>query len=215
MTRHDTTIAGPRRGRACDACHANKTKCDGGPQCSLCLKRNIECTYKLVDASIRGSLTPTVAGNESDEIHVATGEENGDFPMINESETDQGVSPDNINVQGRPQLRPDEFAIKILTRLTKDAANSSVPLEADYEITPTEEEWLTSNTKKYFTRFHETWPIVHSVTFYCEPRSFASLATVTMIALWLEDPEQLTEAAIRLHKTLMTRFLEELVRFPP
>lgn len=34
-----------RRERACNACHANKTRCDGGEQCSLCRRRKQTCVY--------------------------------------------------------------------------------------------------------------------------------------------------------------------------
>ncbi|XP_044716227.1 fungal specific transcription factor domain-containing protein [Hirsutella rhossiliensis] len=44
-----------RRGKACDTCHANKTKCDGGPQCSLCAKRGVACTYGRRDAAAAGA----------------------------------------------------------------------------------------------------------------------------------------------------------------
>lgn len=42
---HPAQATKPARTRACDACHANKTKCDGGPQCSLCKRRGIDCVY--------------------------------------------------------------------------------------------------------------------------------------------------------------------------
>lgn len=147
---------------------------------------------------------------DRDEIHVAIGgEDTVDIPM---SDTDQVVTSNNLNVQARTQVRPDETPMGMLARLTNDAANPAVSSEADYPITPTEEEWLTSTSQKYFTRLHETWPVVHSVTFYSEPSSFASLATVTMIALWLQEPEKLAEPVITLHKALMNRLFDDLVR---
>lgn len=44
MTVHDKGSE-LRREKACNACHANKTRCDGGEQCSLCKKRKQTCVY--------------------------------------------------------------------------------------------------------------------------------------------------------------------------
>jgi hypothetical protein len=65
-----STIAPPdaRRGRACDACFANKTKCDGGSRCSLCTKRGIDCSFtREIKVQIAEGLTD---GTQTPEINI-------------------------------------------------------------------------------------------------------------------------------------------------
>ncbi|XWW97548.1 hypothetical protein V2A60_005532 [Cordyceps javanica] len=50
---HGAVVPDSRKEPACDACHASKIKCDGGSRCSLCRKRDIECTYQRANLARR------------------------------------------------------------------------------------------------------------------------------------------------------------------
>jgi hypothetical protein len=225
MSRHDTsTEPDPRRGRACDACHANKTKCEGGPQCSLCAKRGVECTYKLVQKD-RGKENQSIeeespAAEEptppqpSTTAHVSK-EDNDDHSMSGvEEESSVGDVVTTVNQAHDPDPKQgekidDTFAV-ILARLTDKIESRATQLDADFETSEEEKEWFLDNTHHYFKRFHETWPVVHGPTFFWVVENcVASSATVVMIAAWLRG--QRTEWILKLHKTLCARFFEYLV----
>ncbi|KAI5462054.1 hypothetical protein BGZ63DRAFT_463172 [Mariannaea sp. PMI_226] len=216
MTRHDLTSTAndSRRGRACDACHANKTKCDGGKQCSLCSKRGISCTYKL--ASTNNKSNRVIAAASRNEVQPLT--DPASFIRIS---TAEGEIEDDTSTttSGTASTTPSDLTgnptAAGLSRLIDMVTSSTASLLDEFEILESDKGWITECTDEYFGKFHESWPIVHAPTFHLSPPSLGVTATVAMVGAWLRWPEQLKRVATDLHSKLMDKFFEELSKPAP
>ncbi|KAK7425152.1 hypothetical protein QQX98_000066 [Neonectria punicea] len=215
LTRHDLTSApDSRRGRACDACHANKTKCDGGTQCSLCSKRGISCTFKLASSNGRASGSPTGAKND-DQSTTDPALLSG--PSTTDEEMRQD-SPAAVPVGGlglESQHPSDNPAVVGLARLANILASRTTTLKADFQITDKDKGWFEASSDEYLGRFHEGWPVIHAPTFYTESLPIGLTTTVVMIGAWLKDPEETKDIVLETHRILMDRFFEELSKPTP
>ncbi|KAH7011352.1 hypothetical protein EDB80DRAFT_891183 [Ilyonectria destructans] len=213
LTRHDLTSApDSRRGRACDACHANKTKCDGGTQCSLCSKRGISCTYRLVSANGRASGSPP--GSKSD------GQSTTDPAVLSTpSTTEREDSPVPAPVGGL-SLEPqhglgNDPAVIGLARFANVLALRTTTLDDNFQLPEDDRRWFETSTNEYLGHFHESWPIIHGPTFDSVTPPLCIVATVAMIGSWLKNPKDTEDAALELHRILMEKFLEELSQPAP
>ncbi|KAH6874783.1 hypothetical protein B0T10DRAFT_532888 [Thelonectria olida] len=204
MARHDLTSAAPdsRRGRACDACHANKTKCDGGAQCSLCSKRGISCTYKLAatgskpNGASRNEVQPITDAASLIRISTAEGEI-----------TDDSSTPTSGTLS-TPRELGDNPAAAGLARFANILTSSA--LSEEFKIPQDDQAWIEEATDEYLGRFHQCWPVIHAPTFYSMPPPVGLTATVAMIGAWLKHPVELKHIATELHARLMDKFFEEL-----
>lgn len=174
MVRHESHAALPdsRRVRACDACHTSKTKCDGGSQCSLCIKRNIPCTYCLAES------TKFFSANAKAAARV----------------------PANLR---------SHAVVTGVSQITQLVSSKS--LIDDYEMSEDDKSWVDEILEAYFVDFHRRWPLMHAPVFHLQPPPLGTTATVVMIASWLHSP-QIRPLATTLHKLLMDKLFEDLVR---
>ncbi|KAH7149106.1 hypothetical protein B0J13DRAFT_297216 [Dactylonectria estremocensis] len=216
LTRHDlTTAPDSRRGRACDACHANKTKCDGGTQCSLCSKRGISCTYKLVSANGRASGSPP--GSKSDSQSVT---DSAVFSRPSTAEREiRDLSPaaapvGGLSLDSQHALGETPAAIG-LARLATILSMPTTSLEDPLRLPEDDKEWFESSLDEYLGHFHESWPIIHAPTFDSSTPPIGIIATVAMIGSWLKNPEATEDAALELHRNLMDKFFEDLSQPAP
>ncbi|KPM42731.1 hypothetical protein AK830_g3797 [Neonectria ditissima] len=216
LTRHDlTSTPDSRRGRACDACHANKTKCDGGTQCSLCSKRGISCTFKLASSNGRASGSPTGAKNDEQSTTdpaLLSGISTTDEDARQDSPAAVPVGGLGLDSQHNPSDHP---AVVGLARLTKILASRVTTLKEDFQITSKDREWFEASSDEYLGRFHEGWPVIHAPTFYTESLPIGLTTTVVMIGAWLKDPEATNDIVLETHRVLMDRFFEELSKPTP
>lgn len=210
---HDSASVSPvRNWKACDACHENKTRCDGGEQCTLCNKRGIPCTYSR-DGVKNAEVTAAAPDSTS---------------SSGQSQDDQ---PDPMQIE--PQLAADSHQPESLPTVTQDrqskgdfqAARVGLTCVMDAisaEITgkkaaPSSSEhiqkWLPSCVSVYFGRFHERWTLVHAPVFDANTDSALLVGTVLIIASWQRDHKSLRGLIISIHDRLMAYLFRKLVRF--
>ncbi|KAM5352754.1 hypothetical protein ACJ41O_005476 [Fusarium nematophilum] len=197
LTRHDMPAApDPRRGRACDACHANKTKCDGGPTCSLCSKRGINCTYKLVSKNGGGDTRAKAPSSSPGSLIVTQELDLGDaFTAV-------VIPPSVVEISSE-----DELTTR-LNRLADKLASREISIDEDFQPSHADREWMEANADEYFGRFHDSWPFLHAPSFFDAAHSVPVSISVVMISVWLKHPEELSAPVLRIHEILMDRFFE-------
>ncbi|RSL68296.1 hypothetical protein CEP54_002859 [Fusarium duplospermum] len=201
LTRHDMPAApDPRRGRACDACHANKTKCDGGIQCSLCAKRGISCTYKLVS---KGSSDGKTSKRNTSPSNSPT----SDTP-VREIGFREAFASAAANMRTTLQSSPKEDEVTAgLKRIAGEFASRETSIDTT-RMSSADKDWMEANSKIFFERFHDTWPILHAPSFCPMEHALVVPASVVMISSWLKNPDGMDEPVLRLHEVLMERFFE-------
>lgn len=197
LARHDMpTAPDPRRGRACDACHANKTKCDGGSKCTLCIKRGISCTYKHASKSngrSSGSRSPVddASSNRSSSSHPG--------PDAQESVS---ISPHIALVT--PPISPADEVKASFKRIAHLMRTGVLPLGEATPIPASEHAWIEANSKDYFARFHDTWPFLHAPSYTIGMEdSFLVAVSVAMISCWLRSPDEFEPVVMELHETFL------------
>lgn len=196
----------PRRGRACDACHANKTKCDGGIQCTLCAKRGISCTYKLVSKS--GS-----DGKRSKSTASRSNSSTSPTPTSSLGFRDAFASA-AASLAASLRQRPKEDKVTAgLKRIANELSSRETPIDGSHRMSSSDKDWMEASSEEFFERFHETWPILHGPSFYPMDHALVVSASVVMISSWLKNPDGMAETALRLHEVLMERFFEWIVSF--
>lgn len=196
LTRHDMpTAPDPRRGRACDACHANKTKCDGGTRCTLCVKRGINCTYKHASKSSSGSKSPSE--DTADPRAVANG--------FTSPSLIQNLTP------GTPQISPNDEIKAGFKRIANHVRTGEIPIGEDTPIPALDKNWIEGNSKEYFGRFHDTWPILHGPSYATMDTSLLVAVSIAMISCWLRNPDEFEDVVLQLHESLMSAFSDWIV----
>ncbi|TPX18601.1 uncharacterized protein E0L32_002458 [Thyridium curvatum] len=235
------TVPDPRRSRACDACHANKTKCDGGDTCTLCSKRGIACTYS------RGRESEKLPASEAQNGQKNDGQVNGGGAGVTIPDTtrlhhhqsppfetstvlDMGSQfplptvvnavPPSGTLSAAPQIRssprsPERTnAVRAGMRSLTDAVASLDVLGNSvvaYQETLEENSWCNSCLESFFESFHERWPIVHAPTFDPSTDSLAASASTLMIGSWYENDEITRLLAVELHGILVGHMLREVM----
>jgi hypothetical protein len=197
LTRHDMpTAPDPRRGRACDTCHANKTKCDGGTKCTLCVKRGINCTYKHASKSSSGSKSPS-EDITADPRTVANG--------FTSPALIQSLTP------GTPQISPNDEIKAGFRRIANHVRSGEIPIGEDTPVPALDKNWIEGNSKEYFGRFHDTWPILHGPSYVTMDTSLLVSVSIAMISCWLRSPDEFEDVALQLHESLMSAFSDWIV----
>ncbi|KEY70509.1 hypothetical protein S7711_02676, partial [Stachybotrys chartarum IBT 7711] len=227
---HDTSVAPePRRGRACDACHANKTKCDGGVQCSLCAKRRIECSFTRggptasTDSAASTTLQHVVSlrdGPRPAPIHRVT------LQYQSSTESTSSISSD----QSMPMLLGFQHDFDAMKRLQQkdiqDAAADGLKiiieaLQASHSATSTTslprasaavKKWVSDCIHSYFFHFHDRWAILHAPIFDEMTDNFSILATVCIVGSWFSSAGATRGLIAEAHDVLVKQLVEELVR---
>ncbi|RSL64605.1 hypothetical protein CEP53_004020 [Fusarium sp. AF-6] len=202
LTRHDMPAApDPRRGRACDACHANKTKCDGGIQCTLCAKRGISCTYKLVS---KGSSDGKTSRKNTSPSNSPT----SDTP-VREIGFREAFASAAANMRTTLQSSPKEDEVTAgLKRITAELVSREISIDGTTRMSTADKDWMEANSRVFFERFHDTWPILHAPSFFPMDHALVVSVSVVMISSWLKNPDGMDEPVLRLHEVLMDRFFE-------
>lgn len=214
---HGAAAAVPdsRRGRACDTCHANKTKCDGGPQCSLCMKRGVTCTYGRRDGSspatqLRGS--PRSQGSPAE---LATGSAPVSPPFTDPDLASSGapVSLPAAELSGSASSEHEGFTTKsaLQSILRAVASRSGKAPDAATQPSAVPKSWLVACVESYFGNFHDRWPILHAPSLDETTDSVALIASVVMINSWLHYDRGLREVIMEIHNHLVEQSFRQLV----
>ncbi|KAL2671278.1 hypothetical protein Neosp_013858 [[Neocosmospora] mangrovei] len=191
----------PRRGRACDACHANKTKCDGGIQCTLCAKRGISCTYKLVSKSSSDGKTSKSNASPSNSPTSPSPAAAIGFR--------EAFAAAAANMRTTLQSSPKEDEVTAgLKRIAGELASREISIDGSTRMSSADKDWMEASSKEFFDRFHDSWPILHAPSFFPMDHALVVSVSVVMISSWLKNPDGMAEPVLRLHEVLMERFFE-------
>lgn len=212
---HDSATAShePRRDRACDTCHANKTRCSGGVRCSLCAKRGVSCTYNRGNpAAGRDEAVDDTVQAEPLPLLLSDGDSNASLgsssPELLTLEAPALLQiEDSENHDADQQLNFDKtIALNILYRvLTKQAPGSPSEPQAIPRL------WLTARIESYLATFHPRWPVLHAPVINETTDSIQVLSTIVMADLWLNGDVKLKDQILRIHENLVRQLYRELV----
>ncbi|PVH76532.1 hypothetical protein DL98DRAFT_425363 [Cadophora sp. DSE1049] len=200
-----------RSKRACLACRAGKIKCDGNETCSTCVKKGIECKYRLEDQATdetneqRQHDTPESRQTESMEM-------DGDSIMaidgaavlpstttqLPQTTEDRKVS-EVFKLHG-PTGLVDWSSVKVLPDQTSKDVDKADPTSAEY-------------LDIYFTYFHHRWPIFHRPSFEAEGGNTLVVSSAKMIGAWLLGSFESKAFAITCkHEALVEQLLPRLCK---
>ncbi|OJJ42562.1 hypothetical protein ASPZODRAFT_20332 [Penicilliopsis zonata CBS 506.65] len=171
---------------SCNACHANKTKCSGGPRCSLCARRGINCTFQ------RG-----------------TTESASSFPARDEWLLNLSIIPSKQIYPGDLEaLSPGMEAIHQVLVAEKPSSLEEAIQESDEW-----REWRTRCMETYFQCFHLRWPILNAPSFDLTTASLSLTASVCVIGTQLQKDSRSTERlwADQVHDLLLEQLLRALI----
>lgn len=233
---HGAVVPDSRKEPACDACHSSKIKCDGGSRCTLCRRRDIECTYQ------RANLARRVIAENPDIVFDLSGgnfSANSRAPSTvarSEAGADAGPRPARANSHASNNssasdgssppmpsaplnMTPAEASWNERTKAgTRVIANAMGVLRDGGETdalsnpTPSMKNWLDDCSGSYFKQFHETWPILHAPS-SDESVEFVPLAaTIAIIGAWrqINDPVAM-HMIFAIHQILMQYLFAQMV----
>lgn len=200
---HDSAqVPTTRTWRACDACHENKTKCDGGEQCALCSKRGIDCTYTRdgsaaeVESDGKGGVS---------EKGVSDPAADGAMTMATDDVDVESTSREEERETSQPKDSP-QIDVHLARAGLECVSNAVAAAMAGkkHQTPPKETQpWVSQSTQAYFGAFHERWPIVHAPVFDEKTDGTLLVATVVMIGSWHSDDTSVRHHVLKLHERFM------------
>lgn len=235
LQRHLTTHKDhpPARPRACDACRANKTKCDGNGvvDCTLCKKKSMPCHYSLrrsrarKGALARGHDTTrfdhhSSQGVSTDEpaqnaIPETTVETSGASSMMTASSENPPnvVSPWLLHVDAtaEPESLDDTACLKMILQELSTSLPRSSPLH-DTDFPDTMETWLLDCFESYVDHFHHLWHIITAPTYEFKKKPYDNAASVLMIGSYFSHSTDQRHLSVTIHEKLMDHYLQLTVR---
>lgn len=224
-----------RKEPACDACHASKIKCDGGSRCSLCRKRDIECTYQRANLARRvieanpdvvfdlsggnfsANRAPSTTSQHSAPVasaprSVRANSQTSSSPVSDASSPPIFTAPTHVtpleaswNERTKAGTRVIAHAMGVL----RDGGDS----DALSNPSPNMKDWLDDCFRSYFGQFHETWPILHAPACEDDPIEYVPLAaSIAIIGAWRQvtDPGAM-QMIFAIHQILMQYLFAQLV----
>lgn len=223
-----------RRTKACDACHANKTKCDGGEQCSLCRRRGTACHYSssdpdqlLLDAEpnedvvAEGSeATQVIATNDETERSAPVAEAAPAIvaapvvPSEGPAATLSATTPSRHTgeLQSKGNSSELQRALESIRDELDKQKDQRLPLR--HGRFPVE---LTDGVmQKYLQFFHPHWLLLHAPSYELWGQFFENAATVFLIGgfFWNQADETMgipTSLFLQIHEKLVDHFIKSTV----
>ena len=217
---------------SCDACRANKTKCSGGTQCSLCARRGIDCTFRSsLHRSNRASISDVPTTNNAS----AREDDNNDSDesmLPPSSRLEKFLGEDSLHTEGELYLPNHELFLNLTIVPSRPAPTSEFQsltpgIEAIYELLVAEKsslegtvqesdelhKWVAKCLEAYLKNFHLRWPLFNAPTFDLVTAPLHLAASVCVIGAWLQNNAEWTErfCALRVHEILLQRLLHDLV----
>ncbi len=218
-----------RRRQACDACRANKSKCEGteGPRCMLCTQRAIDCTYLgsgRTDTNDRSAIpvTEPLQGSTLEEpqetsvnwppIFEETGDMTTPIPAQEEIEPSMG-GVDTVPTTDTPPDVELNIGNVGATFLLNSIQNSADIFENPLAALPVDmAAWCASSTEAYWEQVHGHWSMFHSPTFSLETRPLSVTASVMILGRWFSTPSEYSRPLFKIHERLVDLVFEKLVR---
>jgi hypothetical protein len=213
MSRHPSApTPQARKTRACDACHASKTKCDGdsasGFRCSLCTKRGVQCAFPPGPSASaqphRGALSTAKGRSES---------EGADDCVLDDSSQDV-ADDENESMIDRSRATSQRGMVcilKLIPLVDSLPALDEVPAIRGLGLKP----WVEECQKSYFETFHERWPVLFGSDVQLESEAFCVGVTVVIIGLWSRERHdadgRVRSEILKAHEMLVDEFLLKLV----
>jgi hypothetical protein len=209
LATHTASEQGPLRTvQACDACYENKTKCDGGERCSLCIKRGITCIIS------RGRPSNQKAGPIAEE-HAITSEDVGNIYEVNNDQECQDISAKQRSFLGEvtSHISSDNVARAGMSQiLDLLRAASTVKDCPTLSVSDPVKQWVSLCAETYFGPFHDRWPLIHAPLFDETEDSLFVVSAVVMIGSILRDKDSsVRDLALEVHSHLHGYCLESLV----
>ncbi|KAH8700609.1 hypothetical protein BGW36DRAFT_132549 [Talaromyces proteolyticus] len=226
-----------RVARACDRCHAQKSKCDGHIPCGICARKGLKCSFER-EIETGNTATyqkshgyhPYSGGSDRarkqisfDYIDYIDQEANDSLEIT--AQTQQGISSSSLSGASAHDIRT--ALLQHETQLQDDAVRlaeqrnqiqpSSLQLRELFDFPPANEETSFARSidikyyvDLYFDYFHPFWPFIMKNSFdpKSEPRVLV-LAT-TMIGLWITGEARLRKLAWTIHSRLHAMLLTQV-----
>ncbi|KAI8721508.1 Fungal-trans domain-containing protein [Fusarium sp. LHS14.1] len=218
----------PARPRACDACHANKTKCDGNGvvDCTFCKKKSISCHYSLRRPRARKGAPPPGGHAISHLDHhssssVTTNELAQDAipePIVETSGASSmmGISSNNhLDALSQPLLHvdantgpPDDTAcLKMTLQELSTSPPRSSPLRGT-DFPDTMEKWVPDCFESYVNHFHHRWHIITAPTYELNKKPYDNASSVLMIGSYFSHTTDQVHLSMAIHEKLMDHYLQ-------
>ncbi|RDA92457.1 hypothetical protein CP533_6437 [Ophiocordyceps camponoti-saundersi (nom. inval.)] len=176
-----------RRGKACDTCHANKTKCDGGLQCSLCSKRGVACTYGRRDT----------ASDPVPSRFPATGSDESPAPRPDSPPEHPVVVALSSSATTWAALR--SVLAAVATRSCVASSPGAVP-----------KAWLAACVDSYLATIHQRWPLLHGPGVDGTTDDVALVASMVMMTAWLHCDRSFRQLLMEMHGLLVDQCFKQL-----
>lgn len=217
---------------SCDACRANKTKCSGGTQCSLCARRGITCTFR--NGRQRSKIAST--SDVSRALDVSVGDDDNVLGLLLPS---TGLIPGSSLAKSalhhEGETLPSADFIQSLTIVPSKPGTmselrlSSQGMEAIYDLLIAESSSLenaipeadelhgqvANYLETFFECIHLRWPILNAPTFHMDVRTVPLnlAASVCVIGAWFRSSARQTDKfyALKVHEVLLRRLLHQVV----
>ncbi|KAI8680935.1 Fungal-trans domain-containing protein [Fusarium keratoplasticum] len=219
----------PARPRACDACRANKTKCDGNGvvDCTFCKKKSISCHYSLRRSRARKGAAakgydatrfdhPSSHNASTDEpaqkaAPAVIAEASGLSSMANTDSPSSQNAPSpphpHIGTTAKPETPSDTAYLKMILQELSTSPPRSSPLH-DTDFPDTMETWMQNCFESYVNRFHHRWHIITAPTYELKKKPYDNAASVLMIGSYFSHAAEQTHLSIEIHEKLMGHYLQ-------
>ncbi|KAF4438029.1 hypothetical protein F53441_12881 [Fusarium austroafricanum] len=107
---------------------------------------------------------------------------------------------------GTPRISPIDEIKAGFKRIANMVRTGEIPIGEDSPVPALDENWIEANSKEYFGRFHDTWPILHGPSYVLVEYSVLVSVSVAMISCWLRNPDEYQDVVLQLHESLMNAF---------
>ncbi|KAL4874690.1 hypothetical protein BJY04DRAFT_211857 [Aspergillus karnatakaensis] len=170
----------PRTSKACDQCHASKTRCDGRDPCNVCSRRGIACRYDRESKRVLPGDTPMQieANKPAEPTPVQRGDPIHDLILQHEND-----------LRERGLLMSPEIVRATTQQSESEPGGSDIDLDYHVEV--------------YFDHFHYQWPMLHSHSFRLSKEPQILLLAVVMIGLWVTGDGAARSRAENMHEKLL------------
>ncbi|KNB20735.1 hypothetical protein FOXG_17662 [Fusarium oxysporum f. sp. lycopersici 4287] len=232
LQRHLTTHQDPSaKPRACEACRANKTKCDGNgvSDCSFCKNKAIACTYSLRRSRMRkGALPEKHDEKPLKDNPPSTAPIRQPIPKARLANIREAMSQSSL-AEARSKSYRNALPPSVSSAETASESNSSdspnylitilqqlsalpprsAPLQVK-DASDSEKQWLEDNFRSYADHFHHRWHVITAATYDFSEKPFDNAASVIMIGSYFSSKENRNSVCLGLHRKLVDQYTKLL-----
>lgn len=223
MTLHEewSVKSSGRSKRACVACHAGKSKCDGKQSCSRCIKRGIECKYPSLDDADPDPEEILPEEQPAFDVPQATATlpvqeevvESAWQAILFKDSTKLGVPQQENSVQ-LAQLVPSGVVdvMRMQIRIEPPVGKSIQDIQDENQ----DNQFFDPDgyLDLYYQHFDHRWPIVHRFSADDEAvgeESELMVSAMKMIGAWIKGSDISKSVAKKMHHGMMDNLMFRLV----